>query len=484
MRLFLLICGCLFGAIAGHYGHRLGWLPDLVTAPDPALIPPPPALPGTEAPRKAVAKASFETVANAEEGQALLRVPMPHLVAPGTSSRGLRLAMVHDIIHQRYPIYGEAWFEGRVRYNRSKVDRLRRQSETPKAKQEKKPSDRSLLRLDNSCVALLRLHRDPEAEETMRIKLALMDQWDIDPSPTIPDLDVDRFLTDREYRDEMAMLAERRLSDDDEEVPSHRYTCYANLGTALIHQALKPALSGDPSAKAKLEEGRDWVRKALAHHPGGHGHREVWQLRAVGQLLWKLEDPGRWLERDILGQPLIVDSMATHLKRVPWLQPKWNRPAAYKLSYSEVAPQLVHSHAMWIVGNPKRRWDQDARNLVRSQVMPLYFEAEIDPRAEDPFHAPWDEPVLGILGMWMQGGRRQPPLRHRPGRGHGTHRPTSDRLVGLCPRPGPRLSPAQGPGHRRLAAGLLPRPAGPDPQGTPSRRPERQRRATPGLLRA
>ena len=101
------------------------------------------------------------------------------------------------------------------------------------------------------------------------INYRLRDEHGIDTEATIPDLDVDRFLNDWQYRNVIAQEANaKRPFGDVDDVPSHRYTCYANLGTALIHQALKPAFAGDRSAMSTLSEGREYILKAIAHHPG------------------------------------------------------------------------------------------------------------------------------------------------------------------------------------------------------------------------
>ena len=156
----------------------------------------------------------------------------------------------------------------------------------------------------------------------MRKKLRLLDKYEMDLTPTIPDLDFQRFLNDWRYRNEMAQLAnEARPVKHLDDVPSHRYTTYANLGTALIHQSLKPAMSGDKAAAAKLTEGSEFIRMAIQHHPGAHGHREGLAKSAVTGLIAKLEDPSLWLKYDIMGNPLVQGSMHDYLKKVEHLHP-------------------------------------------------------------------------------------------------------------------------------------------------------------------
>ena len=82
----------------------------------------------------------FQRMPDGPSGELVIQVPMPHTVAPGTSGSGLRLAMVHDILHQRYPIHGKEWFQGRVDYNKSQVADI--------LSDDSRPSERELLRLD------------------------------------------------------------------------------------------------------------------------------------------------------------------------------------------------------------------------------------------------------------------------------------------------------------------------------------------------
>ena len=404
MNNVVIIGAMLGGGLIGHLAHDAGIIPDLLTSGERVITESVPHKEIIDEPEEAQVTTAhyglFQRVEDGPKGELIIKVPLPHTVPPGTAGSGLRLAMVHDILHQRYPIHGKAWFKGRVAYNQGKVDRI--------IKAKKKPDDRDLLRLDNTAVAHLRLHQDAEAEEIMRQKLTLMDTYEIDTKPTIPDLDVERYLSDWTYRNAMAQIAnEERPFGGVDDVPSHRYTCYANLGTALIHQALKPAFAGDRSAIAKLAEGRAFILKAITHHPGAHGHREVWQMRAVSGLLAKLDDPSLWLKIDIMGNPLIRGSMIEHLQRVEHLQP-FRGPRPYKLSWAQNVPRQEHSDAVYVLSKPHAAWAEHVVPQIRQHMMHLYFEEEYLPASDTIQGVPFDEPLMGVMGMWLQGGGANP----------------------------------------------------------------------------
>src|SRR3954463_12351362 len=47
--------------------------------------------------------------------------PLPHHVAPSPDTASFRFAMVHDVIHERYPRHGPAFYQERERLAREKL---------------------------------------------------------------------------------------------------------------------------------------------------------------------------------------------------------------------------------------------------------------------------------------------------------------------------------------------------------------------------
>src|SRR5262245_6816290 len=54
---------------------------------------------------------------------------LPHHAAPAPNAASFRFAMVHDVIHERYPRHGPAYYEERERLAREKMAVLPRDSE-------------------------------------------------------------------------------------------------------------------------------------------------------------------------------------------------------------------------------------------------------------------------------------------------------------------------------------------------------------------
>src|SRR4051812_13988314 len=55
--------------------------------------------------------------------------PLPHHVPPSPGAAAFRFAMVHDVIHERYPRHGPAFYQKRERLAREKLPVLPRDSE-------------------------------------------------------------------------------------------------------------------------------------------------------------------------------------------------------------------------------------------------------------------------------------------------------------------------------------------------------------------
>ena len=257
------------------------------------------------------------------------RVPLPHHVPEHAGGVSFRFAMVHDVLLERFPKHGSAYYRERDRLGRS-----------------------------------------DEAASILREKLA---------------------------RQLAQGLSGRDL-----------YTSYANLGTFLIHGSFGAARAGDAEALARFREGVDFVRKSVEVNPEAHFGRERWQAAIAEFLLAAMEEPARLATFDCLGNRL-DESFATIFNREqnPWVT-GYGRPYDIQFSrFDAVAETPRFFEADPPLDDPKR-WAEFAP--IRSQIIKVGAEAGWD-AVPVPSHrkpVPFDEPTLGIIGMWRQGGGANP----------------------------------------------------------------------------
>ncbi len=294
--------------------------------------------------------------------------PAPWRIALTPDGTALRMAMVYDVVHQRFPKHGPAWHEAVVERSKARIAQV--EATDPAGLFEPDVLDL----FDDQAVALDRLGRPTEAVEVMRRKKALVERrW---PHIELPPERTDALAA---YR-EMVTRAEQLT-------PPERawYRTYANLGTVLIHAGFGGALRGDAEAKAKLVEGLAFVRQAVRLNPGAHFGRERWQVVFGKHLLRAIEDPD-WLLR--------YTALGADLEDEP--------PASIRPDYRVLwgIPELVTGENTDL----EARWATRQDRVPRLVPAPAWAEAT----GADAEGAPFDEPVLGVLGMWMLGGGANP----------------------------------------------------------------------------
>ncbi|MCB9544829.1 MAG: hypothetical protein H6706_02930 [Myxococcales bacterium] len=266
-------------------------------------------------------------------GAGLIVQPAPYRVPPTPGGTALRLAMVHDVLHQRYPQHGPAWQRATISRTRALIS----------AAGGRRPLDLATLdAFDDLAVALDRSGRPAEAIDVLRRKQSLT-PW---PEPR---------------------------GQDDTRAGQVWYRTHANLGTVILHAHLGEALAGDAAALVAARRGVEHLRKSVILNPGAHFGRERWQIVVVERLLAAAEQPTALLEADILGLPL---------DGAPW-----QKGGVFLLPLSKDLAEAIDR------GQPVER-----PNEVRSQVR----------RVEIGEGVPFDEPTLGLLGMWMLGGGPNP----------------------------------------------------------------------------
>ena len=270
--------------------------------------------------------------------------PMPHHVPKYEGGVSLRFAMVHDVIHERFPRHGEAYYRERNRLARQTLN--------------EKPADDVYFGLcDDLGAGLDYLKQDDEAVTVLREKLR---------------------------RQQALGYNGRQL-----------YTTYANLGTFLIHGNARAAFAGDAAAKEKLREGLAFIQKSIEVNPEAHFGREVWQAVAAEYLLAVSENPKLLLQFDMVGNSLTEDVNARHKDSIidadAYVRHEGHRDAELFLKsegFGRARPAGLRDEFITKVG-AETGWNEATHSTHKKPVS-------------------FDEPVLGIIGMWRLGGGASP----------------------------------------------------------------------------
>lgn len=290
---------------------------------------------------------------------------------PGGTS--LRLAMLHDVLLERYLRHGTTWYEKRNAQSRAIIDAEK--ATTP-------PSTKLLDAMDDLAVGLENLHHSDEAAAVMQDKLALLPTIDLSNLHPIPDTghfldNADLYLREATYE----ILAAQSLSPE----LHQQYTARANLGTSLIHANFAKLLAHDSAALFRMQQGVQYIRNAIAINPSAHFGRETWQAIVVQHFIAAQTHPELLTHFDIVGNDLSKLDPEPH--RRSWIT-----------SLHE-SPDWIDSHA-----TIEERLN-DRRRIQPVGVAPDWA-ALVNPGISDP--APFDEPTLALMGMWMLGGGPNP----------------------------------------------------------------------------
>jgi hypothetical protein len=263
-------------------------------------------------------------------------LPLPHHAPAEAGGLTLRLAMVHDVLVERFPAHGPAFYRER--------ERLARQALATLA-----DGDAADALWDDVGAGLDRLGRPADAVPVLRDKLA---------------------------RQEARGVGGRG-----------RHASFANLGTVLVHAHMAGAVAGDPAARGRVREGVALLRRAIDVNPGAHFGRERWQVATVEFLLAAADDPSLFARFDLVGNALAepVDPTRGRL----------HRPSDDGRGYAVTLDMYARA------GDPSELLTTAAAE-VREQVPRV--GGGRDGRGAVPF----DEPVLGIVGMWREGGGANP----------------------------------------------------------------------------
>jgi hypothetical protein len=281
------------------------------------------------------------------------RYPLPHQIPKYAKGISLRFAMMHDVIHERFPRHGKAYYAERNRLVRLALKKAEAGFH-PKGEL----SDSYLALLDDLGAGLDFLGEHDEAVRVLRDKLT---------------------------KQEGLGHQGRKL-----------YTTYANLGTFLIHGNFRKAGAGDARANELLREGLALIHKAIAVNPEAHFGREIWQAVTVEFLLAAIENPKLLVKYDLVGNRLdeTIDfsRAGSFAPRHFILPPRYTSLRDYlsliQKDASEEQRAKARRHYITHVG-AAREWTTEVKSSHRQAVA-------------------FDESALGIIGMWRLGGGANP----------------------------------------------------------------------------
>lgn len=278
--------------------------------------------------------------------------PLPHHIPTYPGNLTLRFAMVHDMIHDRFPRHGAAYYRARNQAAQKALEKLQPTQKGAVAAQ-------YFQHLDDLGVGLEFLGEHQAAVDLMRDKL---------------------------NRQESLGYQGRDL-----------YSTYANLGTFLILWQLSEGVNDVPTAKKRIGESVQWIHKAIEVYPESHFGREKWQVVLEEFLLAILDKPELLLQFDMIGNRLDQPLEPSRGKCCD--ENGWKPRQGGTLAPAKRAEDYLQA--------------PDAGNL------PLDLRAFITrvgagdgwARAVKTSHVgpvPFDEPTLGIVGMWRMGAGANP----------------------------------------------------------------------------
>ena len=286
------------------------------------------------------------------------RISLPHHVPRYPGGVSFRFAMAHDVIHERFPRHGPAYYRERNRLTREEMEKL-------------SPDDPARFPLaDDLAAGLDRVGRSDEAVAVMRDKLA---------------------------RQQAKGVSGRDL-----------YTSYANLGTFLIHGSYKQAMAGDADARERFREGIALIRRSVEVNPEAHFGREQWQAAIAEFILAAMDDPALLTRFDCLGDRLDLGIEDALNREANWTVTGYGRPTDADFSQGDAASEVPAFFRLDVRPDDPSRWTE--LSPIRRHITKVGAEAgwEAVPVPSHRAPVPFDEPMLGIIGMWRQGGGANP----------------------------------------------------------------------------
>jgi hypothetical protein len=303
-------------------------------------------------------------------------VPAAYLVPKIPGGTALRMAMVHDVLHERYLRHGTAWY-------------MERNAEARKIMEIEgattRPSERYLDAMDDLAVGLERVGQFDEGIAVMRNKLSLLP-----PLPgligrvTQAPLNGNEYLSPDYSQADHADLTRILASQNLTAVERQQYSACANLGTILLMGNMQRAIGGDGEARNRVREALNYIELSIQINPGAHFGREVWQAIVMEGLLADMDHPELLGKYDLIGDPV---GAGDGPGGPAWDDRSAGRPQTLDPDHS-AEDRLKMRSLISRVGI-----DKDWQGIVNSDYsVPM----------------PFDEPTLAIIGMWTLGGGPNP----------------------------------------------------------------------------
>jgi hypothetical protein len=272
--------------------------------------------------------------------------PLPHHIPRYPDGVSLRFAMVHDVLHERFPRHGPAYYRERNRVVRRALE-----------KKKDLPRDQYFALLDDLGVGLEFVGEHDEAIRVLRDKLR--EQQDMG-------------LTGREL-----------------------YSSYANLGTFLILGPFRQVRPGNAEDKKTLAEGLELIHRSIEVNPEAHFGREIWQAVIIEYMMALLDDPRLLLKYDMIGNRL--DKEIDPAQRRCYHE-MWGLLGANRFAREYLAGEPL--------SYGERRDRPDFRQHMTKVGAEQGWKEAVKSKHQEP--VPFDEPTLGIIGMWRLGGGAHP----------------------------------------------------------------------------
>ncbi len=288
---------------------------------------------------------------------------MPHHIPEHKGGLSFRFAMAHDVIHERFAKHGREHYLERNRVSREAIQQL-------------DPDDPARWPLtDDLAAGLDRVGESAEAVRVMQEKL------------------------DSQTK---AKVSGRDL-----------YTSFANLGTFLIHANFRDAMAGDTAAVEEFAKGVEFIRKSVQVNPDAHFGRERWQAAIAEFILAAVESPELFQTYDCIGNQLDRPYEAC-------TNPGESRSYESGRTYGAGVMHVFHSNLVDIQDRMPEYFQrgfapEDPKNWEQLKSLREFItQVGAEGNWSDvnvPSHqeaVPFDEPMLGIIGMWRQGGGANP----------------------------------------------------------------------------
>lgn len=322
------------------------------------------------------------------------RIPAPHVIPKASGGTPLALAMIDDILCERFDRPGPAWYAARNRRRQAALE-----AERPKLKAGELPSFEFLANLDDLSAGYDLMGEAAKGIPIMEEKLARMQP-------------VEKAWIERQI--EAAAQANSDVNDEGHDETGPRpnrgelneqtlalYRTYANLGTHLIHAYFAAAMRGDREARQRASEGLTYLKLAVAINPDAHFGRETWQIIAAEFFLAAVDRPDLLTTYDIVGNRWLSGPPPQDARpnKSTW-------PSTYA-GLDSPLPLMQHLRRPDAIDDALELKVRDAlREEITSTGAEGTWKTEFLTSLESP--VPFDEPVLGILGMWTLGGGASP----------------------------------------------------------------------------